>query len=48
MRKALILGLLGMFVASNAALACPWSEKTASSGQQQTVMTDKTKTPSGG
>lgn len=44
MRKALVLGLLGLFVASNGAMACEWSNKSASSGSQQTVMTDKTKT----
>ena len=43
MRKALVLGLLGLFMASNAAVACTWSTKSASSGGQQTVMTDKVK-----
>jgi hypothetical protein len=43
MRKALVLGFLGLFIAGSA-MACGWGvESTASSGEQQTVMTDKTK-----
>lgn len=49
MRKALVLGLLGLFVASNGAMACGWgASKSASSGQQQTVMTDQTKSAGSG
>ncbi|MEQ9640418.1 MAG: hypothetical protein RIM84_10390 [Alphaproteobacteria bacterium] len=49
MRKALVLGLLGLFVASNGAMACGWGKsKSASSGSQQTVMTDQAKPASDG
>lgn len=51
MRKALVLGLLGLFFASNAMAGggCWGSHSTASSDKQQTVMTDTAKpTGSGG
>jgi len=38
MRKAIILGIAGVFM-SSAAMACGWG-KTATSTTQQTVMTD--------
>lgn len=37
MRKAIILGLAGMFL-SSAAMACGWHTKTATTTTQQTVM----------
>jgi len=40
MRKAIILGLAGVFL-SSAALACNGGLKSASSGAQQSVMTDQ-------
>lgn len=39
MRKAIILGLAGVFL-SSAAMACGWG-KTAANTSQQTVMTDQ-------
>jgi hypothetical protein len=47
MRKAILLGLAGVFIASGA-MACGWKSKTVSTTTQQTVMDDAKSGQSGG